>query len=179
MAKDIRKSAGKDTHQSKMGHQIPPEKEWHPRSEEPYAGPQLAERGPRKDRPVAVVGASADRSKFGNKAVRAYKEDGYTVWPVNPKGGEIEGLHVYRSIDELPEVPWEVSIYVHEDAALPTLEAIADMQTDQDQQVAIVYLNPGSDTAETVDRARTLGLYAMPTCSIQAIGHDPREYPDS
>ncbi len=30
---------------------------------------------------VAVIGASTDRHKFGNKAVRAYAQRGFTVWP--------------------------------------------------------------------------------------------------
>ncbi len=179
MAKDIRRSIGKTTHASEMGHHIPPEDEWRPCGQEPYAGPKDAERGPRKDRPVAIVGASADRGKFGNKAVRAYLADGYTVWPVNPRGGRIEGLDVYRSLAELPGLPWEVAVYVHEDQALDALAAVADLEQAKGDQVAVVYLPPGADTAEVVDQARTLGLYAVNTCPIQAIGHDPGEYPDS
>jgi predicted CoA-binding protein len=33
---------------------------------------------------VAVIGASNDRHKFGNRAVRAYQQQGYTVIPINP-----------------------------------------------------------------------------------------------
>ena len=33
---------------------------------------------------VAVVGASADRTKFGNKAVRAFHDAGWTVFPIHP-----------------------------------------------------------------------------------------------
>jgi uncharacterized protein len=178
MAKDIRQSTGKNTHLSKMGHEVPPEDQWRPRGEERYASPQGAERGPRKDRPVAIVGASADRAKFGNKAVRAYKDDGYTVWPVNPKGGEIEGVQAYRSLDELPGLPWEVAVYLHEDQALPALDAVADLEQTKGNDVAVVYLPPGSDTAEVVDHARTLGLYAVKQCPIVVIGHRPDEYPD-
>ena len=47
---------------------------------------------------VAILGASADRSKFGNQSVRAHLQQGYVVYPVNPKGGEIEGQTVYRRI---------------------------------------------------------------------------------
>lgn len=179
MPKDIRQSTGKTTHASKMGHHVPPENEWRPRSAEPYASPKDSERGPRKDRPVAIVGASADRHKFGNKAVRAYEADGYTVWPVNPKGGEIEGARVYRSLDELPDTPWEVAVYLHEDQAIAALDAVADMQQAKDDQVAVVYVPPGADTAQVMDHARDLGLYAVKTCPIVAIGHRPEEYPDS
>jgi predicted CoA-binding protein len=47
---------------------------------------------------VAILGASADRATFGNKSVRAHLAQGYTVYPVNPKGGQVEGLFVYRSL---------------------------------------------------------------------------------
>ena len=43
-------------------------------------------------RTVVILGASADRSKYGNKAVRAFQQQGYAVYPVNPKEAEIEGL---------------------------------------------------------------------------------------
>ena len=49
-------------------------------------------------RTVAVIGASADSTKYGNKAVRAFKQQGYQVFPVNPKATEIEGLPVFPNI---------------------------------------------------------------------------------
>lgn len=47
---------------------------------------------------IAIIGASSDRSKFGNKAVRAYKRKGFKVFPINPKESKIEGLKCYRSV---------------------------------------------------------------------------------
>ena len=44
---------------------------------------------------VAVVGASSDRRKFGNKALRAFREEGHTVIPINPNEPEVEGLKTY------------------------------------------------------------------------------------
>ena len=41
---------------------------------------------------VAVIGASSNRSKFGNRAVRAFQQQGYTVVPINPHETEVEGL---------------------------------------------------------------------------------------
>ena len=62
---------------------------------------------------VVIIGASSDRSKFGNKSVRAHAQTGYTVYPVNPKGGEIEGLKVYRSLAELPPGKLDrISVYL-------------------------------------------------------------------
>ena len=45
---------------------------------------------------VAVIGASSDRQKFGNRAVRAFLREGYTVVPINPHEAEVEGLRTYR-----------------------------------------------------------------------------------
>ena len=41
---------------------------------------------------IAVLGASRDRDKYGNKCVRAYLDEGWEVFPVNPNESEIEGL---------------------------------------------------------------------------------------
>jgi len=56
-------------------------------------------------RSVAVIGASADPRKRGNRVLEALRTSGFEgdVYPVNPKGGEIHGLHVFESIATLPE----------------------------------------------------------------------------
>src|SRR6267378_3140059 len=54
---------------------------------------------------VAIIGASNNRTKFGNKAVRAFLRQGYTVFPVNPKETKIEGLPTFRSVREVPVRP--------------------------------------------------------------------------
>jgi len=51
---------------------------------------------------VAVLGASSDRTKFGNKAVRAFARQGYTVVPIHPREEEVEGLKAYKSVLEVP-----------------------------------------------------------------------------
>ena len=61
---------------------------------------------------VAVIGASADRQKFGNRAVRAFREQGYTVIPINPHEGEVEGLQTFRSVLDVPGPIDMASFYV-------------------------------------------------------------------
>jgi predicted CoA-binding protein len=51
---------------------------------------------------VAVVGASRDRSKFGNISVRAHLQQGYEVFPVNPNADEVEGLPAFESLADVP-----------------------------------------------------------------------------
>jgi acyl-CoA synthetase (NDP forming) len=57
-----------------------------------------------KARSIAVVGASSDPAKFGYMTLDCLIRGGYegTVFPINPKGGEILGLRVYPSLNEVP-----------------------------------------------------------------------------
>jgi predicted CoA-binding protein len=60
----------------------------------------------------AVVGVSQDRSKFGTRIFLDLRAAGYTVYPVNPKGGELEGAKVYPSLADLPEPPEVIDLVV-------------------------------------------------------------------
>ena len=165
-----------DTKINSLGHAVPIEDQTTDRNLHPYDGPEQSIRARRAERPVAIIGASADRKKWGNKAVRAYTDEGYTVWPVNPKGGEIEGKGTYSSIEELPGLPFVASIYLHEDAAMEALDALAEMERVSGNRIAVVYLNPGADSPQALARAKDLGLYAISTCAIRAIGRSPEEF---
>lgn len=52
---------------------------------------------------IAMVGASADKTKFSYGVLRQLSEIGYDILPVNPnpKVTEIRGLKVYRSLEEI------------------------------------------------------------------------------
>jgi predicted CoA-binding protein len=132
---------------------------------------------PARRRTVAIIGASADRAKFGNKAVRAYAEEGWEVWPVNPAGGDIEGWPVFARVADLPALPERASIYLHQDAAIATLEALAALENTSGDRSAEVYLNPGVGRKAVRERADALGLHRVSRCSIRAIGRVPAEFP--
>jgi uncharacterized protein len=116
---------------------------------------------------VAIIGASSDRNKFGNKAVRAFQQQGYEVFPVNPNEAEIEGLKVYRSIADVPVRPEMVSVYVRPAVLLTLLPEIATKGCDE------VWLNPGTESDEVLAEAERLGLNAIQACSILGIGVSP------
>ena len=123
-------------------------------------------------RTVAILGASADRGKFGNKSVRAHAQAGYEVYPVNPKGGQIEGLTVYRSLAEVPvEHLSRISVYLPPAVGLAALEEIAAKGCDE------VWFNPGSESSEILARARKLGINAISDCSIVDLGVSPAQFP--
>lgn len=122
---------------------------------------------------IAIVGASNDRRKYGNKAVRAFKDGGWTVYPVNPKEEEIEGLSVYRDISEVPDPIDRVAMYVSPDVGKTMLDAIAA------KQPAEFFLNPGSEDEELMERARAKGLDPINACTIVNIGLRPDQYPSA
>jgi predicted CoA-binding protein len=121
-------------------------------------------------RRVAVIGASADRNKFGNKAVRAFLHQGYQVFPVNPRGGTIEGLPVFRSVREIDEPVEMASMYVHPDVGIALLDELAAAGIKE------VWLNPGAESPALVRRAWVLGLQPIVACSIVGIGESPGAY---
>lgn len=122
---------------------------------------------------VVILGASNDRTKFGNKSVRAHQRAGYEVFPVNPKAGEIEGLPTYASLAELPVRNYDrLSVYVAPAVGLTLLEGIAALGVDE------VWLNPGAQSAELLKRARELGLPVIEGCSIVDLGLSPAQFPD-
>ncbi|HUS87003.1 MAG TPA: CoA-binding protein [Bacteroidales bacterium] len=55
------------------------------------------------DNELALAGVSAKREKWGNALFRALTKKGYTVYPINPKLDEVEGVKCYRSVSELPD----------------------------------------------------------------------------
>ena len=116
---------------------------------------------------VAILGASNDRSKFGNKAVRAFRQQGYTVYPVNPKEAEIEGLPAFKSIADVPGRPEMVSVYLAPAVVLKILPDIAARGCDE------LWLNPGTDSEEIVAEAARLGLNIIRACSIVSVGVAP------
>lgn len=116
---------------------------------------------------IAIIGASADRTKFGNKAVRAFLQQGYTVYPVNPKEMRIEGLQVFKSITDVPGRPNLVSVYLPPPVLFKVLPDIAAKGCDE------LWLNPGTESEEVLAAAERLQLNVIQACSIVGIGLSP------
>lgn len=119
---------------------------------------------------VIVVGASSDRGKFGNKSVRAHQADGWQVYPVNPKGGPIEGLTVYRRIADVPGTVDRISMYVPAEVGLGLLDEIAEKRAEE------FFLNPGSESEALIEAARSKGLDPLTACSIVDLGMSPSQF---
>jgi predicted CoA-binding protein len=116
---------------------------------------------------VAVIGASSDPRKFGNRAVRAFTRQGYTVVAINPNEPEVEGLRTYASVLDVPGPIDMASFYVPPEIGERVIEDVAR------KGIAEVWFNPGAESDALIARARALNIQPIVACSIVAIGQNP------
>lgn len=109
---------------------------------------------------VAIIGASADQNKFSNKSIHAHLRAGYDVYPVNPKEEMIEGLKCYKSIAEIPVALDRVSLYLPPPVGVKILDDIAKKGCQE------LWVNPGADSPELIEKAQALGLNPIVACSF-------------
>ena len=119
---------------------------------------------------VAVVGASNNRAKFGNKAVRAFMAEGYEVIPINPHESAVEGLTAYRSVLEVPATIEMATVYTKPEITLRLLEEF------EKKGIAEIWVNPGAESDAVMEDARRRGLNAIFACSIVGIGRNPYQF---
>lgn len=123
---------------------------------------------------VAVIGASEDRAKFGNKAVRAFRQAGHDVVAINPRcaGAEerIEGLPTYASVADVPGPVDVATLYVHPAVGERVLAEVAA------KGIPELWVNPGAESDALLRRAKSLGLDTRLQCSILAIDESPALY---
>ena len=119
---------------------------------------------------IAIIGASNDVKKFGHAAVLAFLDAGWTVYPVNPREQQIAGLPVFASIVDVPKPLDWLSIYVPPNVGLTLLQ---DLQRAGAKQI---WLNPGTESDELLQAAKTLSLPMITACSIRAIGKNPANF---
>jgi len=119
---------------------------------------------------IAVIGASSDRRKFGNKAVRALRQQGRIVVPIHPREATIEGERAYKSVLDYPGTIDEAALYVPPAVGVHVMDEIAR------KQIPMVWLNPGADDPAVVARARALGVRPVVACSITGAGARPMDF---
>ena len=116
---------------------------------------------------VAVIGASSNRDKFGNRAVRAFQQQGYTVVPINPHEAAVEGLTAYASVLDVPGAIDMASFYLPPEIGLQVIDDVAR------KGIPEVWLNPGAESDALIARAKALHIQPIVACSIVAIGQNP------
>jgi predicted CoA-binding protein len=119
---------------------------------------------------VAVIGASPDRHKFGNKALRAFRDAGYRAIPITPHHATVEGETAYATVVDYPLEIDMATMYVPPEIGEQVLASLAK------KGVGEVWFNPGADAPDLLAHARALGLRPIQACSIVGIGMSPSRF---
>src|SRR5215213_1550028 len=119
---------------------------------------------------VAVVGASSDRNKFGNKALRAFQAEGYRVIPINPNERTVEGLPTHASVLDVPDAIDMATVYVQPEVTLRLLDEF------EEKKIPEIWVNPGAEDDEVVAEARRRKMNVIFACSIVGIGRSPYQF---
>ena len=119
---------------------------------------------------VAVVGASSQRQKFGNKALRAFQAQGYRVIPINPNERDVEGLPTYASVLDVPGPIDMATVYVQPEVTMRLLGEF------QQKGIPEIWVNPGAEDDRVMAEARRRGMNVVFACSIIGIGRSPSEF---
>lgn len=115
----------------------------------------------------AVVGASKDRDKYGNKVLRAYVQNNRKVFPVNPNAEEVEGLTCYPDLASLPEPVHGISVITPPHVTETIVEHAAEAG------IKHIWMQPGAESDKTVERARNLSMncIAGEACVLVVLGY--------
>lgn len=100
----------------------------------------------------AVIGASNDRSKYGNRIFRDLRSAGYTVYPVNPNETEVEGDPAFATLADLPGKPDVVDVVVPSWVGSKIAEQTAQAG------IRFFWLQPGAESDELIAKSEKLGL---------------------
>lgn len=119
-----------------------------------------------KAKAFAVIGASNNRDKFGNKVLRCYMQHHLTVYPVHPASKEIEGLTCYKSLADIPDTVKSISIITPPAVTEKIVkEAIA-------KKIENIWMQPGaeSDLAITLCEQSGINVIAGGPCILVELG---------
>ncbi len=117
--------------------------------------------------PFAVVGASTDREKYGNKVLRCYLQHGREVYPINPRAPEVEGRKAYPSLAALPVRVPAISVITPPAA---TEQVVREAHA---AGVKHVWMQPGAESAEAIRSAEALGMNVIAggPCLLVVMGY--------
>lgn len=120
-----------------------------------------------KSGPYAVVGASTDRDKYGNKVLRAYLQSGRDAWPINPKATEVEGQPAFADLRALPGVPRGISVITPPAVTEKVVEEAAALG------VKYVWMQPGAESEAAVTKAEAAGMEVIAdgSCFLVVVGY--------
>jgi predicted CoA-binding protein len=114
----------------------------------------------------AVVGASRDRAKYGNKVLRVYQQNHLEVVPVNPHADEVEGLNAFPDLASITERVDGVSIITTPEVTEQVVQQAVDLG------IKHIWMQPGAESDQAIERAEQAGanVIAGGPCLLVVLG---------
>jgi len=114
-----------------------------------------------------VVGASVDRSKYGNKVLRCYQMKGLRAVPVNPREREVEGVACVASVSDLPVEVSSISVI--------TPPAVTERVVDEAvlKGVKNIWMQPGAESQVAIEKCVKAGINVIAdgSCILVVLGY--------
>lgn len=101
---------------------------------------------------VAIAGASRNPKKFGGVVVKELVQKGFTVYPVNPDAGEIQGLKCYKTV---PDLPAEVE---HLFVVTPKAQTAGVVHDAVRRKMKMIWIQQKSETPEALKMVEEAGI---------------------
>lgn len=127
----------------------------------------------------AVVGASGDRSKFGNKVLRCYTQHQYAVTPINKKQSEIEGISCVSTLTDWYNDLASKNQNLKTGVSIITPPGVTKLILQEGISLGIknFYLQPGTYDNETDDflkeqKQSNVDLNIVKSCVLVELGFD-------
>lgn len=111
-----------------------------------------------KNKNIAVFGVSQDPSKYGYKIFSALLEKGFSVYAINPKGGEVLGEKIYSTLKDVP-VSVEVAVLV-----IPIKALLGAVEQCENNGVKEIWFQPGAQDPTAYNAAKEAGMRPVNGC---------------
>jgi predicted CoA-binding protein len=115
---------------------------------------------------VAVLGASNKPDRYSNQLIKRLRAKGHEVFPVNPALAAIDGLPVYRTLQDLPKGIDVLTVYMNAERSAALAEAILAAG------IPRVIFNPGAENGDLEKRLQDQGFQVEEACSLVLSGID-------
>jgi len=116
----------------------------------------------------AVVGASSNRKKYGNKVLRTYLQHAKKVYPVNPNEKIVEGVSCYPDLQSLPDSVKSISII--------TPPAVTEKIVQQAiaKKIENIWMQPGAESKAAIQACEQHGInvIAQGPCILVELGFE-------
>ena len=114
-----------------------------------------------------VVGASEDRSKYGNKVLRCYLQNKKTAIPVNPKVASVEGIATVATVADLPDNVKSISVITPPAVTEKVVEAAIA------RGITNIWMQPGAESDAAIERCKAAGINVIAdhSCLLVVLGY--------